>query len=181
MALAFGFAAAPSYGATVTLGLGGWQVQSSALAAQTGKQISEPAYPAGSWLRVAPDDGGAPGTEIAALLQNGACPGGFFSEDMRSCFGYMDAVGADTVPQFDVAWWFRTSFEPSLAAGEHAQLIVNGVVGKANVFLDGHRLAGRSTVQGAFTRYTFDVTKLLRAGANSLLITGDSPCRAAEL
>ncbi len=169
--LAFGLAAAaPSRAETITLGLGGWQVQSSALASQSGRQISEPAYPAGSWLRVSPDDGGAPGTEIAALLQNGACPGVFFSEDMRSCFGYMDAIGADTVPEFDVPWWFRTNFEPSLAAGEHAQLIVNGVVGNANVFLDGRRLASRSTVQGAFTRYTYDVTKLLRPGVNSIAL-----------
>ncbi len=76
---------------TVTLGLGGWQVQSSGLAPQPGSQISEPGFSTGSWLAVAPDDAGAPGTEIGALLQNGACPNVFFSENMRSCFGYMEA------------------------------------------------------------------------------------------
>ena len=32
---------------TVTLGLGGWQVQSSALAPQGGSQVSEPGFPTG--------------------------------------------------------------------------------------------------------------------------------------
>jgi exo-1,4-beta-D-glucosaminidase len=169
-ALASCVAAGASYGETITVGLAGWQVRSSALVPQSGRQISEPAFGTGSWLKVAPDDGGAPGTEITALLQNGACPGVFFSEAMRGCFGYINAIGPDTVPTFEVPWWFRTDFEPRVAAGEHEELIVNGVVGEADVWVDGHRLASRSTVQGAFTRYTFDVTKLVHAGVNSLAL-----------
>jgi exo-1,4-beta-D-glucosaminidase len=168
--LACGVGAGASYADTETVGLGGWQVLSSALVPQTGRQISEPAFPTGSWLKVTPDGGGAPGTEIAALLQNGACPGVFFSEAMRGCFGYMERIGADTVPTFAVPWWYRTDFEAPAAVGSHEELIVNGVVGAAAVWVDGHRLASRSTVQGAFTRYTFDVTKLVHAGVNSLAL-----------
>jgi exo-1,4-beta-D-glucosaminidase len=162
---------------TVTLGLGGWQVQSSALAPQSGSQISEPGFPTGSWLAVKPDAAGAVGTEINALLQSGACPNVFFSEEMKSCFGYMDAIGPDTVAQFDVPWWFRTEFEPDLAPGEHAQLIVNGVVGEADLWVDGHELAGtrpegvaHATLQGDYASYTFDLTSLLRSGSNSLAL-----------
>jgi exo-1,4-beta-D-glucosaminidase len=162
---------------TVTLGLGGWQVQSSALAAQPGSQISEPGFPTGSWLPVEPDDAGAVGTEINALLQNGACPNVFFSEEMKRCFGYTETIGPVTVPEFAVPWWFRTEFEPDLRAGEHAQLIVNGVVGQAGLWVNGHELAGtqhgglgQANLQGAYTRYTFDVTNLIRAGANSLAL-----------
>jgi exo-1,4-beta-D-glucosaminidase len=162
---------------TVTLGLGGWQVQSSALAPQPGGEISEPGFPTASWLAVEPDDAGAPGTEIGALLQNGACPNVFFSEDMRSCFGYIDAIGADTVAQFDVPWWFRTEFEPELQPGGGAQLIVNGIVGQADLWVDGHELAGthlegmgQSTLQGDYTRYTFDLAGIVHAGANSLAL-----------
>src|SRR6478735_3177049 len=60
---------------TRTLGLRGWQVRSSA---------------ASDWLAVHPDDAGAPGTEIDALLQNGGCPDVFFSTRMKDCFGYTD-------------------------------------------------------------------------------------------
>jgi exo-1,4-beta-D-glucosaminidase len=118
LALAAAFAlctcAAPlvarAHAETTTLGLGGWQVQSSALAPQAGGQISEPGFPTGNWLAVKPDDAGAVGTEIDALLQNGACPNVFFSEEMKRCFGYMEAIGPETVAQFAVPWWFaRTS------------------------------------------------------------------------
>src|SRR2546430_9811445 len=69
------------------LGTGGWKVLSSATATQSGQQISAPGFNTGGWLSVAPDDSGAPGTEIAALLQNGKCPNVFFATNMKSCFG----------------------------------------------------------------------------------------------
>ncbi len=164
------FAAPGATASTTTLGLSGWQVQSSAAAPQTGAQVSEPGFATGSWLAVRPDDAGAVGTEINALLQNGACPDVFFSENIKSCFGYMEAIGPDTIPEFAVPWWFRTNFEADLQSGEHAQLIVNGVVGEADLWVNGHEVATRATIEGAYARYAFDVTELLRPGANSLAL-----------
>ena len=56
------------------LGTGGWTVQSSAVATQTGAQISTPGFNTSTWLPVTNDDAGAPGTEIEALAENGQCP-----------------------------------------------------------------------------------------------------------
>ena len=47
--------------ATQTVGLHGWQVQSSAAAGNDGAALSRPGFAAQGWLKVAPDDGGAPG------------------------------------------------------------------------------------------------------------------------
>jgi exo-1,4-beta-D-glucosaminidase len=168
------------------LGAGGWQVASSATATQPGAQISMPSFDARSWLRVANDSAGAPGTEVEALLQNGRCPGDpglqpvnrssdsphsvFFSDNMRKCYGYENQIGADTVPLFRVPWWWRTEFSPHLRAGQHATLIVNGVIGKANVWVNGHQVATSSTVTGAYTRFAFDITGLVRPGANAVAI-----------
>ena len=163
----------PAWAGTRTVGLGGWQVQSSARATQTGAQISTPGFRTGAWLHVRPDDAGAAGTEVYALVQNGRCRGVFFSTNMKTCFGYMDTIGPDTIPMFSVPWWFRTNF---LAAGvgpkssQHTALIVNGVVGKADVWVNGTEVATQNTVQGDYTRYTFDITKLLRRGANTLAL-----------
>src|SRR5215470_6904509 len=88
-----------------TVGLGGWEVQSSAIATQSGSAISTPGFSTAGFMHVTPDDAGAPGTEIEALLQNGACPNVFFSTNMENCFGYMGAIGPDTIAQFDVPWW----------------------------------------------------------------------------
>src|SRR5689334_14279766 len=57
------------------LGGSGWKVQSSASATQSGAQISTPGFNTSTWMSVANDDAGAPGTEVEALAQNGLCPG----------------------------------------------------------------------------------------------------------
>jgi exo-1,4-beta-D-glucosaminidase len=155
---------------TATLGLSGWQVQSSAGAPQGGARISQGAFEARSWLHVRPDDAGAVGTEVGALVQNGRCPNVFFSTNMKSCFGYMDTVGPDTIPRFSVPWWFRTSFDARLGRSGRAQLIINGVVGEADVWLNGVRVASKGTVQGDYTRFTFDITKLMHRGRNELAL-----------
>ena len=168
------------------LGANGWAVQSSAVATQSGAQISTPGFSTSTWLPVSNDDAGAPGTEIEALAQNGKCPGDtalqpvnqstdspssvFFSTNIQSCYGFMNAIGADTVAQFSVPWWWRTDFTPSLSAGQAATLIVNGVVGSANVWVNGQQVATSATVTGAYTRFTFSITSLIVSGTNSLAI-----------
>jgi exo-1,4-beta-D-glucosaminidase len=157
----------------VTLGGGGWQVQSSAVANQSGSAISSPTFDgaASGWLQVKPDDAGAPGTEIEALLQNGACatgpstppaddpvPNVFYSTNLESCFGYSGHVQPVVVRQFAVPWWFRTDFTAPLLSNQHATLVVNGVLGQADVWVNGQEVATQATVQGDFTRYSFDIT-----------------------
>jgi exo-1,4-beta-D-glucosaminidase len=152
------------------LGSSGWQVLSSAKTGSSGSQISAPGFNTASWLPVTDDDGGAPGTEIEALLQNGACPNAYYSTNMKTCFGYESSVGADTVAQFDVPWWYRTDFTADLVSGQYANLVVNGIVGAADVWVNGHEAATQSTVEGAYTRYTFDVTGDLVQGTNTLAL-----------
>src|SRR2546421_9821312 len=153
----------------VTLGSAGWKVLTSATATQTGAQISTPGFSTSGWLSVTNDGAGAPGTEINALLQNGSCPNVFFSTNMKNCFGQMTKVGADTIAQFSVPWWYRTDFAAP-PAGQDAKLVVNGVVGKADVWVNGVEIATSTTVAGAYTRYVFDITSRLVAGTNSLAI-----------
>jgi exo-1,4-beta-D-glucosaminidase len=153
-----------------TLGTGGWQVLTSATATQGGVAISSPGFNTHSWLSVKPDDAGAPGTEVEALLQNGACPNVFFSDNMKKCFGQMTEVGPETIPQFEDPWWYRTTFTERLTSAQTASLIVNGVIGKADVWVNGKEVATSDTVTGAYTKFDFDVTGLLRKGANALAI-----------
>ena len=151
---------------TSTLGLGGWEVRSSALARATGGEISSPGFSTRGWIKVTPDDGGAPGTEINALLQHGACPNVLFSTNMRRCFGYQSAIGPVTTPQFKVPWWFRTETRLSFTSGFDAKLIINGVVGRADVWVNGTEVAKSSRVEGDYARYVFEVSSLMRSGLN---------------
>jgi exo-1,4-beta-D-glucosaminidase len=164
-------AAAPPTGssAIADLGTAGWKVLTSATATQSGAQISTPGFSTSGWLSVTNDGAGAPGTEINALLQNGSCPNVFFSTNMKTCFGQMTKVGPDTIAQFSVPWWYRTDFAAP-PAGQNAKLIVNGVVGKADVWVNGTEIATSDTVAGAYARRVFDITSRLVAGTNSLAI-----------
>jgi len=171
---------------TSNLGSNGWAVQSSAVATQSGAQISTPGFNTSTWLPVTNDDAGAPGTEIEALLQNGQCPGDpalqpvnqstsgpnsvFFSNNIQLCYGFASKIGPVSVKQFSVPWWWRTDFTPSLQAGQVASLIVNGVVGSANVWVNGSEVATSSTVTGDYTRFVFNISGLVLSGANSLAI-----------
>src|SRR5215813_3655652 len=65
----------------------GWTVQSSAVATQSGAQISAPGFDASTWLPVSNDAAGAPATEIEALAQNGKCPGDTALETVNQSTG----------------------------------------------------------------------------------------------
>jgi exo-1,4-beta-D-glucosaminidase len=163
---------APSTGSSAIVDLGaatGWKVLTSATATQSGAQISTPGFSTSGWLSVTNDGAGAPGTEINALLQSGSCPNVFFSTNMKTCFGQMTRVGADTIAQFSVPWWYRTDFTAP-PAGQDATLILNGVVGKADVWVNGTEIATSATVAGAYARHAFDITSHLVAGTNSVAI-----------
>ncbi len=160
----------PPTGSTAVANLGavnGWKVLTSKTATQSGAQISTPGFATSGWLSVANDGGGAPGTEISALLQNGTCPNVFDSANMKSCFGQMTKVGADTIAQFSVPWWYRTDFTAP-PSGQNAKLVVNGVVGAADVWVNGTEVATSATVTGDYARHVFDITGLLHSGTNSL-------------
>src|SRR5262249_29775387 len=94
----------------------------------------------------------------------------FFSNNIQLCYGFMNKVGPDTVAQFSVPWWWRTDFTPNLTAGQTAQVVVNGVIGAANVWVNGTEVATSATVTGDYTRFTFNVTNLIVPGTTSLAI-----------
>jgi exo-1,4-beta-D-glucosaminidase len=180
----------------VTLGQAGWQVQSTSPttdwttgtgATQEGNQVSAPGFSTSGWLPVRNDDGGAVGTEVEALLQSGACPDDkalepvnqsaagprsvFYSDNLTKCFGApMTSPGVDTNPLFDMPWWFRTTFSPDVKPGQDAKIVINGVVGQADVWVNGTEVATEATVEGDYASYTFDVTNLLRPGQNVLAL-----------
>ncbi|HTW11890.1 MAG TPA: hypothetical protein VME01_04035, partial [Solirubrobacteraceae bacterium] len=154
---------------TQILGLHGWQVQSSANVPQGGAQVSLPGFDSSSWLHVKPDAAGAVGTEVEALVQNGRCPNVFYSDNMQVCFGQMSVIGPDTLPLFSVPWWFRTGFQATPASSTF-DLAINGVVGEADVWVNGHEVATHRTVEGDYTRFQFDITSLVRLGLNTLAL-----------
>ena len=97
---------------------------------------------------------------MAGLLENGRYPGIFYSQRLAS------------VPrgQFAVPWWYRDAFALHPAAGQHTFLRFHGVLSRADPWVNGTRVASRSTLQGAYSELELDMTGLVRDGANALAL-----------
>jgi len=156
-----------------------WQVQSSAMATDPGARISQPTYPTDDWLAVHTNDANAVGGEVAAQIQNipanDQCGTNniFYSDNLVPCQGVQpDAHGLPNAP-YDVPWWFRTNFtpDPKVGPGQNATLEVRGIMGAADLWVNGVQVATRDTLQGSEPEYDFNVTHLLmRPGANALAL-----------
>ena len=168
---------APAVAAADTIDLApNWQVQSSATVTDSGPGLSQPGFSTAGWLPVHTNDANAVGGEVAAQLQNtpadAQCGANniFYSDNITTCQGPQpDAHGAPNAP-YNVPWWFRTEFTPTLMAGQNATLEVRGVMGQADLWVNGVQVAGRDLIQGSEPEYTFDITSLVHSGANALAL-----------
>ncbi len=133
----------------------GWKIQSSQRAAGTGAEISQPGYDATAWLSIS-----QPETLMAGLLENGRYPNILFSNNLAS----VDQA------QFEVNWWYRAELELHPRAGQHTFLVMRGVLSRANLWVNGARIADQSELQGAYSRFEYDLTGRVRDGANAIAL-----------
>ncbi len=133
----------------------GWRIQSSALVADSGAAVSSPGYPASGWIALS-----RPQTLMAGLVENGDYPDVFRADNLAR------------VPRsrFDPNWWYRTTVTLHPRAGRHTFLIVNGVASRANLWVNGVEVADQSQLQGPYSRLEYDVTPLVRDGANAIAL-----------
>src|SRR3954471_2956414 len=169
---------APGVAAADTIDLApNWQVQSSASVTDQGAGLSQAGFSTAGWLPVHTNDANAVGTEVAAQLQNtpadAQCGANniFYGENITTCQGPQpgDAHGLPGAP-YNVPWWFRTEFAPNLQPGQNATLEVRGIMGQADLWVNGTQVATRDLMQGSEPEFTFDVTSLLKPGANALAL-----------
>lgn len=145
-------ATAPGTTATVP----DWRLQSSARAPQTGADISTTGYSDAGWLTVP-----ARSTVLAGLVANGAYPDVTRGDNLKQ-------VNRD---DFTVPWWYRKVFTADPRPGTRTSLKLDGgVISRGEVWLNGTLVAGPDRVVGAYPAHEFDVTALLRPGANALAI-----------
>ena len=134
----------------------GWQIQSSAETKLAGAEISSTGFDAAGWHVSA-----VPTTVLSALVQDGTFKDIYFGTNLE---------GIPT-PQFAHAWWFRDELAVSAAqAGECASLVFEGINYRANVWLNGERIAKTNETFGAFRIFSLDVTGRLKSGKNVLAV-----------
>ncbi|WNV86448.1 DUF5010 C-terminal domain-containing protein [Umezawaea sp. Da 62-37] len=114
--------------------------------------VSKPGFSTAGWYPAA-----SRSTVYAALLANNVYPDPFYSTRMR------DVPKAN----FTVPWWYRTDLTLD-ATAQRTHLDFSGVLSKADVWVNGTRVATKDQVNGAYTRHDLDVTALVHEGVNAV-------------
>jgi exo-1,4-beta-D-glucosaminidase len=150
----------------------GWSLQSSEKAHESGEVLSRPGFDTTGWYAIT-----VPNTVVGALVENGTYPDPYFGMNLRSLPGmtYPIAKNFELLPMspdspFARSWWYRKEFDlPAALGGRAAALHLDGVNYRANVWLNGHRLADASETAGAFRRHDLDITRWAHAGGRNAL------------
>jgi exo-1,4-beta-D-glucosaminidase len=126
---------------------------------------------------------------FAVLVENGVYKDPFFGMNLRSVPGVSYAVGSEFANQempenspFARPWWYRKEFEvPAQFSGKTVWMAFRGIDYRANIWINGEKVAGSDQVVGAFRRYEFDVTRFVKVGAKNVVAVEVSAPHANEL
>jgi len=151
---------------------GAWHMQSSCQDSAKGEQISQPGFDASKWHRAE-----VPGTVVGALVGDKSLPDPDYSLHLQqfpgfdvnrhSLFANAD-MPADS--PYRCSFWFRTEFDSPASAAKHATwLHFLGINYRANVWLNGKKVADRSDVAGAYRTYEFRIDELLKKDVKNAL------------
>jgi len=149
-----------------------WAIQSSAMAQDPGDVISKPGYQPTGWYPAA-----MPSTVLAALVADHVYSDPGFGMNLRSVAGTTYPIGSlfSNIPMppespFRRPWWFRTEFQaPADYKGKTLWLRFDGINYRANVWLNGKRIADSTSMAGAWRLFEYDVTDAIRPGAANAL------------
>ena len=152
----------------------GWEIQSSCRLEPglSGAQISTTAFHPSAWNATT-----VPTTVVAALVADKTYPDPYTGMNLRSIPGTTYPIGANFSKRampgdspFRCSWWYRTEFNlPSEYEGRLVWLNFGGINNRANIWVNGHKLADAKGVAGAYRIYEFDVTPLLSPGQKNVL------------
>jgi exo-1,4-beta-D-glucosaminidase len=158
---------------------GSWQLQSSCVDKSSAESISAPGFAAKDWHTAE-----VPGTVVGALVTDKTLPDPDYGVNLRS-FPGVSLGGEEPFSNRDMppdspyrcSFWFRTEFPTTAGlANKAAWLHFLGINYRANIWLNGKKVADRSDVVGAYRSYEFRIDPLLnKSGKNALAVEVFAP------
>jgi exo-1,4-beta-D-glucosaminidase len=133
----------------------GWRIRSSQETHTSGAEISQTGFDVSDWQPTA-----VPSTVLAALVRNGVYEDPYFGRNL------------ERIPHepFESLWWYRTEFTLAGPLPSHVGLVFEGINYSADVWLNGHKVADRREIIGAFRIFDLDVSKWAVTGRNALAV-----------
>ncbi|MFN8256107.1 MAG: glycoside hydrolase family 2 TIM barrel-domain containing protein [Bacteroidales bacterium] len=132
----------------------GWAIESSAKANAAGDIISKADYDVSKWYKTT-----VPATIMAALLSNGEYADVFMGDNINK---------VDT-SRFRTSWWYRNEFMVDDAA-KTTELIFEGINYRANIWLNGNKIASSDSIFGGFRIFKLNVSGNVVQGKNVLAV-----------
>lgn len=138
-----------------------WKIQSSAVTQDGGEVISTTGYQPEDWYSAH-----VPTTVLAALVDLGEYQNIFFNKNMEKI----------SEKRFDVPWWYRKEFNISQKAiGKVHRIRFDGINYRADVWLNGQKIASSDTLKGGFRQFTLNVSSVVKTGTNVLAVKVTHP------
>jgi exo-1,4-beta-D-glucosaminidase len=159
--------------ATVTPLHDGWRLQSACKLTAAGDALSAPGFSTEGWIAAT-----VPTTVLAAQVADHLLPDPYFGDNLRKIPGTAYPVGKNfsNLPMpadspYHCGWWYRDEFTAPAASGGSRQywLHFGGINYRAEIWLNGHRIADSSQIAGAYRTYNLDVTAFLKPGDRNVL------------
>ncbi len=162
----------------------GWTIQSSADVRDTGDAISLPGFHPRGWYEAV-----MPSTVLSALVQDKVYPDPYTGMNLRGIAGtsYPISFNFSNAPMppdspFRHAWWFRGNFSvPVDYRGKTVWLGFDGINFRANVWVNGKRVAAADRAAGAWREFVFDVTGAVRPGETNAIAVEIFPPQPHDL
>ncbi len=156
-----------------------WQMQSSCADKSSGEAISTPGFSAKQWHNAE-----IPGTVVGGLVTDKTLPDLNFGMNLKSIpgvsLGGEEPFSNREMPAdspYRCSHWFRTEFAaPASFTNKSAWLHFLGINYRANIWLNGNKIADRADMAGAYRTYEFRVNELLhKEGKNALAVEVFAP------
>jgi exo-1,4-beta-D-glucosaminidase len=149
----------------------GWWLASGCDVSASGEQLSSASYKAANGWRATV----VPSTVLAAQVAGGEFRDPYYARNLRAIPGTDYPIGKifSRLPMspsspYACPWWYRTRIAlPAAARGKTLWLRFGGINYRANIWVNGQRLAASSDVAGAYRTYEFEVTRLLKPGVEN--------------
>ena len=150
----------------------GWSVQSGCKVKDGGEVISLSSFGTRGWYKTT-----VPATVLAVQVAAGDFKDPYFGTNLRDIPGTTYPIGENfsNLPMpidspYHCSWWYRKEFVvPARDRGQSMWLSFRGINYRANVWLNGKRVADSTAVAGAYRTYEFDVTTNVVAGEPNVL------------
>jgi exo-1,4-beta-D-glucosaminidase len=164
------FSAEP--GASSTVLHTGWSLQSACKLQQDGAAISTAGFHPEGWYSIT-----VPATVIAGQVQAGAIDKPYYAMNLRQIPGTTYPIGENfsNLPMpsdspYACGWWYRREFTiPAVDKGKTLWLRFGGINYRADIWLNGKKIADKSQIAGAYRTYNLDITSAAVVGKPNIL------------